>query len=235
MASLQDIEDLHDAAVLHGRDTYVDPETKFTVFTKLSHLRRGKCCGSGCRHCPYAHQNVNEQRRASLPARINTAARRVQGGAEGRPPVLATPFDSSDDDDDDDEEEATGKATLKVYTRTGDSGSSQLFTGERRSKDDSVFEAMGTVDELSSFVGLSREECSLQGDSCASITSDLEGVLRSLLDVGSNIATPLGGRGAASKRARTSFGVEGAAAILKLEHRIDELSAGLPPVRATQL
>ncbi|KAI8517860.1 hypothetical protein Bbelb_038770 [Branchiostoma belcheri] len=41
-----------------GQDTYVDPETGYTVFTRLSHLRRGTCCGSACRHCPYGQVRV---------------------------------------------------------------------------------------------------------------------------------------------------------------------------------
>jgi hypothetical protein len=28
------------------------------VFTAAYHLKRGTCCGSGCRHCPYGHVNV---------------------------------------------------------------------------------------------------------------------------------------------------------------------------------
>ncbi len=28
------------------------------VFTEAYHLKRGICCGSGCRHCPYEHVNV---------------------------------------------------------------------------------------------------------------------------------------------------------------------------------
>jgi ATP-binding cassette subfamily B (MDR/TAP) protein 1 len=45
--------DAHDAADAAGEDTYVDPESGYRVFTRGGHLRRGSCCGSGCRHCPF--------------------------------------------------------------------------------------------------------------------------------------------------------------------------------------
>ena len=33
------------------------------VFTSWFHLKRGRCCGSGCRHCPYDHINVPGKKR----------------------------------------------------------------------------------------------------------------------------------------------------------------------------
>jgi len=36
------------------------------VFTERYHLRRGVCCGSGCRHCPYDHQAVSPERKAEV-------------------------------------------------------------------------------------------------------------------------------------------------------------------------
>ena len=39
------------------RDTYVDPDTGYSVFTATC-LKRRPCCGNGCRHCPWAHKNV---------------------------------------------------------------------------------------------------------------------------------------------------------------------------------
>ena len=34
-------------------DFYVDPVSGYRVFTEAYHLRRGRCCESGCRHCPF--------------------------------------------------------------------------------------------------------------------------------------------------------------------------------------
>jgi len=48
----------HDKAVKEGRDTYVDPDTGYIVFTQRAHERRGTCCGSACRHCPFDWKNV---------------------------------------------------------------------------------------------------------------------------------------------------------------------------------
>jgi hypothetical protein len=44
----------HRAALHDGADTYVDPVSGLVVLTAASLARRGTCCGSGCRHCPYA-------------------------------------------------------------------------------------------------------------------------------------------------------------------------------------
>ncbi|MGK0223467.1 MAG: hypothetical protein ACI9ON_002712 [Limisphaerales bacterium] len=45
--------DAHAKACERGELNYVDPQTGYSVFTALGLRERGKCCGSGCRHCPY--------------------------------------------------------------------------------------------------------------------------------------------------------------------------------------
>ncbi|MGO9471730.1 MAG: DUF5522 domain-containing protein [Isosphaeraceae bacterium] len=47
------VTELHARACAHNQSTYVDPGTGYDVFTADSLRRRGYCCGSGCRHCPY--------------------------------------------------------------------------------------------------------------------------------------------------------------------------------------
>ena len=43
----------HTEALDEGADTYVDPRSGLTVLTAGYLARRGYCCESGCRHCPY--------------------------------------------------------------------------------------------------------------------------------------------------------------------------------------
>lgn len=45
--------DAHAAAVAAGEDGYLDPVTGLFVLTAAYLAERGRCCGSGCRHCPY--------------------------------------------------------------------------------------------------------------------------------------------------------------------------------------
>ncbi|ORZ30766.1 Adenosylcobalamin biosynthesis, ATP:cob(I)alamin adenosyltransferase-like protein [Catenaria anguillulae PL171] len=116
---------------------------------------------------------------------------------------------------------------ISIYTRTGDKGTSALFTGERRDKDDVVFEALGATDELSSTLGLAREFCVDAGNG---LESKLETIQCLLQDAGSNIATP---RTCNSDPhlSRTAFDTTGQHTAA-LEHWIDALEdQGLPPLR----
>lgn len=62
---MNEIDALHARAVDEGRDTYIDPKTGYEVFTAAYLLRRGICCGSKCRHCPFDHENVESAKNAS--------------------------------------------------------------------------------------------------------------------------------------------------------------------------
>jgi len=78
-AVITDIEDIHRQAILDKQSTYIDPSTGFTVFTELSHLKRGKCCGNQCRHCPYGWSNVKNERGEFV---TDSSARVVSGDRE---------------------------------------------------------------------------------------------------------------------------------------------------------
>ncbi len=54
----------HAAAEARAQDSYIDPTTGMFVLTAGYLLRRGSCCGKGCRHCPYPPE---AQRRAGRP------------------------------------------------------------------------------------------------------------------------------------------------------------------------
>ena len=51
--------------LVEGTDFYYN-EMGYIVFTAQYHLEKGKCCGNGCRHCPYHYKNVPEPRRSEL-------------------------------------------------------------------------------------------------------------------------------------------------------------------------
>lgn len=44
-----------------ARDYYIDPATGLLVFTEAYHLKRGYCCKSGCRHCPYGFEKSDSE------------------------------------------------------------------------------------------------------------------------------------------------------------------------------
>ena len=159
-----DIEEIHRTACQQQQRSYKDPSTGFSVFTELAHLDRGKCCGSRCRHCPFEWQNVKQNK--FLRGATESRSRSVQKGS---------------------------KKKSRPYTRTGDKGTSALFTGVRVAKDDAVFEALGTIDELNSFVGLAHSSLNaevLRTAEGQALAEQLEEVMSRLLDVGSHVATP---------------------------------------------
>lgn len=48
-----------------GLDFYYNRDG-LVVLTSTYHLKRGKCCGTGCVHCPYDYENVSEPKRKNL-------------------------------------------------------------------------------------------------------------------------------------------------------------------------
>ncbi|KAK3595721.1 hypothetical protein CHS0354_025343 [Potamilus streckersoni] len=112
----------------------------------------------------------------------------------------------------------------KIYTKTGDKGTSATFTGERRVKDDNIFEALGTTDELSSVIGVAMEYCTEAGHS---FVHQLETVQCVLQDVGSAIATPSTSARDAHRK-KTEFSLQH---VTTLENWIDTHTEELPPLK----
>lgn len=75
--------------------------------------------------------------------------------------------------------------TPRIYTRTGDAGSTGLFGGERVGKDDARVEAYGDVDELNAAIGAARAI-----DPMPRIDEVLVPVQRDLFSLGALLATP---------------------------------------------
>ncbi|MBN2082712.1 cob(I)yrinic acid a,c-diamide adenosyltransferase [bacterium] len=104
----------------------------------------------------------------------------------------------------------------KIYTKTGDTGETGLFSGERVSKADPLVDAYGTVDELNSTLGVVRS-LHRRDDKLATILRQLQTELLSLgADMGSG--EPVATR-------TTDKQVE------QYEAWIDELTAEMPPLR----
>lgn len=74
----------------------------------------------------------------------------------------------------------------KIYTRTGDDGTTGLVRGPRRGKHDLRIEAYGTVDEANAFLGQARLSASQQ----PRVDAVLARIQNDLFDVGSDLATP---------------------------------------------
>lgn len=125
-----------------------------------------------------------------------------------------------------------GPRRLRIYTKTGDKGTSSLYNGKRATKAAAVFDALGDTDELNASIGLALEHCAVQAGDPAdaewlTLISRLSEVQSRLLDAGSAIATPLD-ESTPEQLARAAFPE---APVSDLENWIDEMEESLPPLR----
>ena len=110
----------------------------------------------------------------------------------------------------------------KIYTKTGDQGTTGLGTGERRSKADLRIEAFGTVDETNSCIGLARLHTA---------GSDLDSVLariqNELFDLGADLCVPDDGKPLEYEPLRII-----ASQVEQLEADIDLLNGPMKPLKS---
>ena len=106
----------------------------------------------------------------------------------------------------------------KIYTRTGDAGTTRLASGEPRSKADARVGAYGTVDELNAVMGLVRQATSGE----PALDALLARIQNELFDLGADLATPERPEGAALRIVDSQ--------VDRLEAEIDMLNADLAPL-----
>ena len=112
----------------------------------------------------------------------------------------------------------------KIYTKTGDDGTTALGTGERRVKHDLRVAAYGAVDEANACIGMARVDI-------AGIADDVDAMLariqNDLFDLGADLATPDSGEQADREPLRIA-----GSQVARLESDIDALNNRLEPLRS---
>ena len=109
---------------------------------------------------------------------------------------------------------------MRLYTRTGDDGTTGLHGGTRVSKTDPRVEAFGQCDELNAALGLSRRAAQPQHDEL--VIECLDELQRMLFEIGADLATP------AESSARQKVSPVTEADITQLERWIDAAVAPVP-------
>lgn len=104
---------------------------------------------------------------------------------------------------------------MKIYTKTGDLGQTSLFGGARVPKNDARIEAYGTIDELSSHLGVARTT-----PLPSSVDAVLHQVQLDLFEIGAHLASP----------GTSRFPGVDAARIEELEQAIDAMERELTPL-----
>ena len=110
----------------------------------------------------------------------------------------------------------------KIYTRTGDDGSTGLVDGSRLSKDDVRVRAYGDVDETNSVIGLVRLHLENRH-----LDDMLSRIQNDLFDLGADLATPLPAKGDADSEYALRM-VDAQAT--RLEQELDALNGDLEPL-----
>jgi len=112
----------------------------------------------------------------------------------------------------------------KIYTRSGDAGTTALGSGARVPKHHLRIAAYGTVDETNAFVGLARVNL---GKDAAALDDKLTRIQNDLFDLGADLCVPESADRTGAEPLRII-----AAQVERIEREIDELNAELQPLRS---
>jgi cob(I)alamin adenosyltransferase len=110
----------------------------------------------------------------------------------------------------------------RIYTRTGDQGSTMLGNGEYRKKYDLRVCAYGTVDEVTAAIGIAR----LHTGDAPTVDAMLARIQNDLFDLAADLCSPDKGKGPGGERLAIN-----AQQVKRLEDEIDALNAELAPLR----
>lgn len=114
----------------------------------------------------------------------------------------------------------------KIYTKTGDDGTTGLGDGVRTSKADPRVEAYGSVDEANAAIGVCVIEARRDsGPHSPALAALLSSIQNDLFDVGADLCCPIGAGEAPGSRLRIT-----GAQVERLEYAIDEHNARLKPL-----
>jgi cob(I)alamin adenosyltransferase len=111
----------------------------------------------------------------------------------------------------------------RIYTRTGDDGTTALGTGERRAKYDLRVAAYGTVDEVNAAIGIAR----LHTGGDQRVDAMLARIQNDLFDLGADLCSPDKGKGPGGERLAIVD-----SQVTRLEQEIDALNGELSPLRS---
>jgi cob(I)alamin adenosyltransferase len=111
----------------------------------------------------------------------------------------------------------------KIYTKTGDDGSTGLGTGGRVAKDDQRVEAYGEVDEANAAIGLAVVECERGASAMKPIAGLLRDIQQDLFDLGADLCVPIETGEQAGSKLRVQ-----ATQTARLENAIDRYNDRMP-------
>ncbi len=112
----------------------------------------------------------------------------------------------------------------KIYTKTGDKGTTGLGTGQRVAKHDARISAYGTVDETNAAVGLARTELSAD---MQDLDQQLMHIQHDLFDLGADLCVPDTGEKLEFEPLRITEDQ-----VVRLERDLDALNADLEPLKS---